>query len=710
MRRRLAVLAFGIGLGMALAAHAGTPAQFTAEECLGCHADKDLKKTVKGKAVSLFTDAGVLKASVHGSLDCVACHTGIKDLPHAEKLPPPTCDGCHEPAAKALGESIHGGVGATCQTCHGAHNVAPAARLGPAPCQACHAQTVQGYRAGVHGKAAGAGVKDAPRCRDCHGSSHQVVPSGDPASPTHPTKVAETCARCHADRALVERRGIPIPLAFQLYQKSVHARALAAGKDGATCNDCHASHDIRRAGDPESQVHRTNIPNTCSACHAQQTKVYLDSIHGRAMMQGATDSPVCTDCHGEHSIRAAHDPESRVSAAAITRTCSSCHEALSITEKYGLPGGRLATYEDSFHGLAARGGNLVAANCSSCHGFHDVRPSRDPQSSIHPDNLPQTCGTCHPGAGENFAKGQIHTALGATAQPVLFWVRRFYLLTIVATIGGMLLHNGLDFFGKARRHYRRRGGTAAAPLLDEHAEGEPSRFHLRMTLAERWQHGLLASSFIVLVYTGFALTFPEFWLFRWLAELERGYAWRSWIHRGAALVMLFAGAWHIVYLASARGRRFLVDMFPRYQDVKEAVQNMAYLFGVRQERPAFDRFSYIEKAEYWAVVWGTVVMAVTGLGLWFETFSLRFLPLWALDLFTLIHYYEAWLATLAILVWHFYSVIFNPDVYPMNWTWLTGRISDNLLHHEHPREHERVRETGTSGDPPDTPDQLTPTA
>jgi cytochrome b subunit of formate dehydrogenase len=174
--------------------------------------------------------------------------------------------------------------------------------------------------------------------------------------------------------------------------------------------------------------------------------------------------------------------------------------------------------------------------------------------------------------------------------------------------------------------------------------------------------------------------------------------------------MLGAAVWHIGYLASGRGRRFLVDMFPRYQDVREAVQNMAYLFGVRRERPAFDRFSYIEKAEYWAVVWGTVIMALTGLGLWFETFTLRFVPLWVLDLFTLIHYYEAWLATLAILVWHFYSVIFNPDVYPMNWTWLTGRISDDLLHHEHPREHERLREAGRSDDPPDAPDQLTPTA
>jgi cytochrome b subunit of formate dehydrogenase len=710
MRHVLASLVLAVVLGVGLSAGAGTPVEFSADDCLGCHADKDLKKTVKGKPVSLFTDAAVLKTSVHGGLGCTDCHSGIRALPHAERLPAVSCEACHPEPGAHVGESIHGAAGVSCATCHGGHNVAPAQRLGPAACQACHPDTVQGYHQGVHGKAAAANVKDAPRCADCHGPTHRVRQAADPESPTHAARVAETCARCHADRALVERRGIPIPMAFQLYQKSVHARALAAGKEAATCNDCHASHEIRRATDPRSMVYRTNIPNTCSACHPTQTKVYLDSIHGTAMMGGATESPSCTDCHGEHSIRAVQDPDSRVSSGAITRTCSSCHEALRITEKYGLPGGRLSTYEDSFHGLAARGGNLVAANCASCHGFHDVRPSRDPKSSIHPSNLPATCGTCHPGAGENFARGQIHTSLAQT--PVLLWVRRFYILTIVATIGGMLLHNGLDFLGKARRHYRRRGGAAGVAALEEQEPVHDGalRFYLRMTRGERWQHGLLAVSFIVLVYTGFALTFPETWLFRWLAELERGYAWRSWIHRTAALVMTGAAVWHLAYLASDRGRRFLADMLPRVRDIREAVQNVAFLFGVRRERPPFDRFSYIEKAEYWAVVWGTVIMAVTGFGLWFETAALRLVPLWVLDLFTMIHYYEALLATLAILVWHFYSVIFNPDVYPLNWTWLTGRISEDLLRHEHAREYERLRAEGVTGAEESAPEERLPPA
>jgi cytochrome b subunit of formate dehydrogenase len=130
-------------------------------------------------------------------------------------------------------------------------------------------------------------------------------------------------------------------------------------------------------------------------------------------------------------------------------------------------------------------------------------------------------------------------------------------------------------------------------------------------------------------------------------------------------------------------------MLPKYEDVKEVFQNLGYLLGLRAEPPRFDRFSYIEKAEYWALIWGTAVMVTTGLLLWFVNFTLHYLPKWASDLATLVHYYEAWLATLAILVWHFYYVIFNPDVYPMNWTWLTGKISEETLRHEHPREYER---------------------
>ena len=686
-----------LSLCLVLPATAAAPAGPTNEDCLGCHADKGLSKEVKGKKVSLHTDEGVLKASVHGGLACTDCHADVTEVPHPEKLAPVSCGTCHADAAAALVRSVHGrkdGPQLDCQSCHGAHSVKRPAQVGTAPCGTCHEPIVQKWRATVHGQAVAHGVQEAAHCTDCHGPTHELLSQKDPGAPTSRMKEAETCGRCHADRALIEKRGIPIPRAFQLYQQSVHGRAVAAGKQAATCGDCHESHAIRRAKDPKSSIYRENIPTACAKCHKDESKAYLGSIHGAALAKGVTKSPVCTDCHGEHSIRAAQDPRSRVSIAAVSKTCASCHEAEGITEKYGIPGARESTYADSFHGLAVRGGSKVAANCASCHGVHDIKPSSDPQSAISKENLPATCGKCHPGAGENFAKGAVHVSLTATEEPILYYARYLYLVLIVVTIGGMAAHNGLDFAGKLRRHYRRQGGGPVTPAMGEEDAGYPDapRWFERMALAERWQHGLLASSFLVLVYSGFALKFPESWLFRWFVELEAGYALRSWIHRGAAIVMVLVCLIHVAYLPTRRGRAHLLAMLPRYQDVVEVFQNIRYLLGLRAEPPRFDRFSYIEKSEYWALIWGSVVMAATGFVLWFENESLQYLPKWALDLATIIHYYEAWLATLAIVVWHFYYVIFNPDVYPMNWTWLTGRISEETFRHEHPREYERLAE------------------
>ena len=83
--------------------------------------------------------------------------------------------------------------------------------------------------------------------------------------------------------------------------------------------------------------------------------------------------------------------------------------------------------------------------------------------------------------------------------------------------------------------------------------------------------------------------------------------------------------------------------------------------------------SYIEKAEYWAVVWGAVIMVLTGVVLWANNWALSWLPKSVLDFLTAVHFYEAVLATLAIVVWHFYFVLFDPEVYPMDPAWLTGK-------------------------------------
>jgi formate dehydrogenase gamma subunit len=194
------------------------------------------------------------------------------------------------------------------------------------------------------------------------------------------------------------------------------------------------------------------------------------------------------------------------------------------------------------------------------------------------------------------------------------------------------------------------------------------------------QHGVLVVSFIALVITGFALKYPHaFWAAPFV-DWEHGHPVRGWIHRIAGVVLIGALVYHVVYLSIKKsGRRWLRDMIPDVRDAKEAAQTVEFNLGHGKELPHYRRFNYAEKAEYWALVWGTAVMAVTGVLLWLNDWILAHAPHPAaiLSISTAIHFYEAILATLAILVWHIYAVVFDPDVYPVKWTFLTGRAPEH---------------------------------
>ena len=164
---------------------------------------------------------------------------------------------------------------------------------------------------------------------------------------------------------------------------------------------------------------------------------------------------------------------------------------------------------------------------------------------------------------------------------------------------------------------------------------------------------------------------------------------RRIVHRFAAVVMLVMGTYHILYLALTKeGRLWVIDMLPRFKDVKDLLGNLSYYVGLTKDKPKIARFGYAEKAEYWAVVWGTVIMGLTGLMLWFKIDVFSFLPRWWIEIALAVHYYEAILATLAIIVWHFYQVIFDPDVYPINFAFIDGRVSEEAFKEEHEQAYE----------------------
>src|SRR5262249_11426457 len=149
------------------------------------------------------------------------------------------------------------------------------------------------------------------------------------------------------------------------------------------------------------------------------------------------------------------------------------------------------------------------------------------------------------------------------------------------------------------------------------------------------------------------------------------------------------GLYHVCYITFTRdGRKALRDSLPSRRDFLDLIKNLSYYLGRTSEKPRFARFGYAEKAEYWAVVWGTIIMGLTGLMVWFKVGVFGFLPRWFIDIALAIHFYEAILATLAILVWHFYFVIFDPDVYPLNWAVVDGRMSAEQFKEEHPLAYE----------------------
>jgi cytochrome b subunit of formate dehydrogenase len=190
---------------------------------------------------------------------------------------------------------------------------------------------------------------------------------------------------------------------------------------------------------------------------------------------------------------------------------------------------------------------------------------------------------------------------------------------------------------------------------------------------ERVQHAALVASFLVLAWTGFALKYPGQWWARPLLLWESSWPVRSWIHRVAAVVFIAVSVVHLIsLLVNRRLRMHWKELLPRRADMTQALHNMAYNLGLQSTKPQRSSHSYIEKAEYWAVVWGAIVMAASGLLLWANNLMLSWLPKQWLDVATGVHFYEAILASLAIVVWHFYSAIFDPDVYPMDTTWFSG--------------------------------------
>lgn len=396
------------------------PAAYQNRECLSCHSapvkSEKLHRTIKPVLEAVF------QATPHKKLTCVDCHStarlAMKPKKHMTAIEPVDCRQCHFKGNKRGAPEL---------------------------------DISKEYMRGIHGKQRiGKKNSDAPACKDCHGF-HDIRPEKDPKSLVHRLRIYKTCGRCHGDHKLMKK--YKLPDVYNRYRVSVHGRALLFKGLNVTavCPDCHGAHDIRPPSDHASKMNRRHIPTSCGVCHEGIYNVYRRSIHGKEWAKGNKDVPVCTSCHGEHNIFAPESPKSTVNPANVGNTCGKCHEKMVLTRKYNIPINRLESFRKSFHGTALMLNNVTVANCASCHGYHDILPSSDPDSSVNPKNLPRTCGKCHPQARKNRNLGKVHVSPSPTSDRILFYVRLAYILLIAGSVAGFLFYIGVDIFGHVRR-------------------------------------------------------------------------------------------------------------------------------------------------------------------------------------------------------------------------------------------------------------------
>jgi cytochrome b subunit of formate dehydrogenase len=226
-----------------------------------------------------------------------------------------------------------------------------------------------------------------------------------------------------------------------------------------------------------------------------------------------------------------------------------------------------------------------------------------------------------------------------------------------------------------------------------------ARYIRRFGRAERIQHACLFVSFLALAATGLPLLFSDAAWARPMARLFGGFGVTGVVHRVFATLLIGVFAVHVsrVGLRVVRGERGLLwgpaSLVPQPRDVADLYHHVRWFLHLGP-RPAFDRYTYWEKFDYWAVFWGMVVIGGSGLMLWFPEFFARFLPGWVFNVALLVHGEEALLAVGFIVAIHFFNSHMRPHKFPMDMVMFTGVVREDEYAGERPLEYARLAATG----------------
>lgn len=471
------------------------------------------------------------------------------------------------------------------------------------------------------------------------------------------------------------------------YDESIHGRSRKddPGRRNAECRDCHGTHYVYPATSSKAMSHRLQSPEVCGRCHEKQLGLYRTSVHGAALMTPwKGDSATCSDCHSAHDISEAKGLTAR---RAITESCGDCHAQA------------LRSYLDTYHGQLAWLGGKDVARCHDCHQPHDTPKVDAPASKVNSANRLETCRTCHKEADAGLAAFLPHGNTHDFAKyPHMWLVAKGMVVLVVAVLVFFYAHSMLWF----RRERLERRAAAAAGRAVVRPLHRDERHVRRFSWPWRLNHWLLALSVMTLVFTGMTAKYADSAWAVPLVELlgNRPEAFAV-VHRVAAVGFLAAVFGHTAgvlfnILVRQRGRFqwFGPDsLLPRWKDWHDMVGQFRWFLG-KGEPPRFDRWTYWEKFDYWAVYWGALVIGLSGLILWFPAVVARFLPGWVFNVATLAHGVEAFLAVTTLFVVHFFNNHFRPQKFPLDTVMFVGGWPIEEFREERPEEYRRLVEGG----------------
>jgi predicted CXXCH cytochrome family protein len=608
------------------------------KDCLTCHSDKNLTSSKDHR--SLFVDSQQTTQSIHAQISCAQCHTDVSVS-----------------RVRAC-ETIKNKV----------------------DCSICHSQQTELYQQGIHGQLFQEGNPNAPSCIECHGT-HATLSHKNLKSPTYPTNVPTLCARCHREngKAALLYKGTEHNIKTN-YVESIHGKGLL--KSGlvvtATCTSCHTAHKQLSASDPESSVNRNNIAATCSQCHKGVYEKYINSVHAIGKSKSSKLLPACNDCHSAHTIKRTDVSDFKFE---IMDKCGKCHKDIS------------ETYFQTVHGKAANLGYTKSAKCHDCHGSHEIRSVTDPQSTLSREHIVITCQKCHTGATKRFAGYLTHaTHHDPQKYPWVFWTFWFMTSLLVGTFTMSLFHT-LLWLPKSLQ-MRRLHPPKPYPLSEKQ--------YVRFPVFYRILHIIMIISFLTLTVTGMTLKFSYTPWALLLSKILGGFEVSGFLHRCAAMTLFglfIAHFWHLIFLKKSESKSWKELIFGpdsilfSKKDWQEFLASMKWYTG-KGPYPRYGRWTYWEKFDYFAVLWGIMVIGTSGLMLWFPEIFTHVLPGWVINVATIIHSDEALLAAGFIFTIHFFNTHFRPEKFPMDTVIFTGRMSLEELKRERPAEYETLLASG----------------